>query len=257
MQARFYLPMYGRFASPDPARDQHFEETQSWNIYSYCQNQPTMMTDPTGMVMGLPGLGEIYDKALDVAAAGLTYGKMVPGLGAGIMLGEAASGQRVDTSGNVQQLSKDQRIDTGLAGGASLALQLVAAGSPATSTLSVPGGAVNQGGALALQTATVTVPSATAVVGAAAVPAAAAMTGGPGSGGGEKAKDRRAREQEKAQEGKSENQTPGNNRAQNRQFKDVVKRTGLDKDKARQLHQQNSKQGMSRKELLEEAKRFK
>lgn len=54
MQARFYLPMYGRFASPDPARDQHFEETQSWNIYSYVRNNPVTMTDPTGMVTG-PG----------------------------------------------------------------------------------------------------------------------------------------------------------------------------------------------------------
>ena len=42
--------MWGRFASPDPARDQHFEQTQSWNIYSYVQNSPTMGTDPTGMV---------------------------------------------------------------------------------------------------------------------------------------------------------------------------------------------------------------
>jgi len=50
MQARFYAPQYHRFGSPDPARDQHFEETQSWNIYSYVQNQPTMMTDPTGML---------------------------------------------------------------------------------------------------------------------------------------------------------------------------------------------------------------
>jgi RHS repeat-associated protein len=49
MQARFYLPMWGRFASPDPARDQHFEETQSWNIYSYVQNHPTMSIDPDGM----------------------------------------------------------------------------------------------------------------------------------------------------------------------------------------------------------------
>jgi len=48
-QARFYLPMYGRFASPDPARDQNYDMTQSWNIYSYCMNQPTMLTDPTGM----------------------------------------------------------------------------------------------------------------------------------------------------------------------------------------------------------------
>ncbi|MDP2815571.1 MAG: RHS repeat-associated core domain-containing protein [Rectinemataceae bacterium] len=49
MQARFYLPMWGRFASPDPARDQHFEQTQSWNIYSYVQNSPVMKIDPTGM----------------------------------------------------------------------------------------------------------------------------------------------------------------------------------------------------------------
>lgn len=49
MQARFYAPWFGRFLSPDPARDQHFEETQSWNIYSYVRNQPTMMIDPTGM----------------------------------------------------------------------------------------------------------------------------------------------------------------------------------------------------------------
>ena len=48
-QARFYAPMYGRFLSPDPARDQHFEETQSWNIYSYVRNQPTMQIDPTGL----------------------------------------------------------------------------------------------------------------------------------------------------------------------------------------------------------------
>jgi RHS repeat-associated protein len=49
MQARFYLPQFGRFTAPDPARDQHFEDTQSWNIYSYVRNSPIMSTDPTGM----------------------------------------------------------------------------------------------------------------------------------------------------------------------------------------------------------------
>ena len=50
MQARFYLPQYHRFSSPDPARDQHFEETQSWNIYSYVQNNPlTHRVPPVGV----------------------------------------------------------------------------------------------------------------------------------------------------------------------------------------------------------------
>jgi RHS repeat-associated protein len=54
MQARYYLPQYGRFGSPDPARDQHFEATQSWNIYSYVRNMPTISTDPTGMLLANP-----------------------------------------------------------------------------------------------------------------------------------------------------------------------------------------------------------
>lgn len=41
--------MYHRFLSPDPARDQHFEDTQSWNIYSYVGNNPTMHIDSNGM----------------------------------------------------------------------------------------------------------------------------------------------------------------------------------------------------------------
>jgi RHS repeat-associated protein len=51
MQARFYAPWFGRFLSPDPARDQHFELTQSWNIYSYVRNAPVMFTDPTGLTV--------------------------------------------------------------------------------------------------------------------------------------------------------------------------------------------------------------
>ena len=43
------MPWFGRFTAPDPARDQHFEDTQSWNIYSYVRNSPIMHVDPTGM----------------------------------------------------------------------------------------------------------------------------------------------------------------------------------------------------------------
>ena len=46
-QARFYVPSIGRFASadtlvPDPANP------QSWNRYSYVNNQPLVYNDPTG-----------------------------------------------------------------------------------------------------------------------------------------------------------------------------------------------------------------
>ena len=80
MQARFYLPMWGRFASPDPARDQHFEETQSWNIYSYCQNNPVMMTDPTGMF----SFRDAWDYTKDVGRTLVGEAKGVAAVGVGI-----------------------------------------------------------------------------------------------------------------------------------------------------------------------------
>lgn len=49
MGARFYLPAYHRFASPDPGSDQSPSRTQSWNRYSYVRNSPVGTTDPTGM----------------------------------------------------------------------------------------------------------------------------------------------------------------------------------------------------------------
>lgn len=63
MQARFYAPMYHRFLSPDPGLDQHFQETQSWNIYSYVQNNPVMATDPTGMY----GFKDVMQAAAGIA----------------------------------------------------------------------------------------------------------------------------------------------------------------------------------------------
>jgi RHS repeat-associated protein len=46
MQARTYLPTYGRFAQVDPAYD-HSED--GLNLYSYCSNNPVTRTDPDGM----------------------------------------------------------------------------------------------------------------------------------------------------------------------------------------------------------------
>lgn len=75
MQSRFYLPMYGRFASPDgPGNDQHFEQTQSWNTYSYLQNDPTMRIDPTGEV----GISDVLNLVMNLSTAYAIHQAMAP-----------------------------------------------------------------------------------------------------------------------------------------------------------------------------------
>jgi hypothetical protein len=47
--ARYFLGAQGRFTSPDaPFADQQAEDPQSWNLYSYVRNNPSIFTDPTG-----------------------------------------------------------------------------------------------------------------------------------------------------------------------------------------------------------------
>ncbi len=47
--ARYYSGAQGRFTTTDkPLADQHAEDPQSWNLYSYVRNNPLRYTDPTG-----------------------------------------------------------------------------------------------------------------------------------------------------------------------------------------------------------------
>lgn len=48
MHARYYNPNWGRFLSVDPGRDWDPKQPQSWNLYSYVRNRPTVATDPDG-----------------------------------------------------------------------------------------------------------------------------------------------------------------------------------------------------------------
>lgn len=48
MQARTYLPAYGKFAQIDPAYDQTKDDPETWNLYNYVTNNPVTHTDPDG-----------------------------------------------------------------------------------------------------------------------------------------------------------------------------------------------------------------
>ena len=53
MNARLYDPALGRFLNPDP-EVQLPDNTQSYNRYTYCLNNPLRYADPTGMFNQLP-----------------------------------------------------------------------------------------------------------------------------------------------------------------------------------------------------------
>lgn len=46
--ARYYGSSMGRFMSPDSGIDQHPEDPQSWNLYTYGRNNPLVLVDPSG-----------------------------------------------------------------------------------------------------------------------------------------------------------------------------------------------------------------
>jgi RHS repeat-associated protein len=54
MQAREYLPAYGKFAQVDPVYDQTKDDPESWNLYNYVTNNPVTKTDPDGRIAELP-----------------------------------------------------------------------------------------------------------------------------------------------------------------------------------------------------------
>ncbi|HRQ63306.1 MAG TPA: RHS repeat-associated core domain-containing protein [Xanthomonadaceae bacterium] len=59
MGARQYFSTWGRFFTPDPARD-------GWNLYAYARNNPITFTDPTGMTTQR---GNCVDRGQETGAA--------------------------------------------------------------------------------------------------------------------------------------------------------------------------------------------
>lgn len=67
MQAREYLPAYGKFAQVDPAYDQTKDDPESWNLYNYVTNNPVTHTDPDGRidaVIGASAAQNAYNEAM-------------------------------------------------------------------------------------------------------------------------------------------------------------------------------------------------
>jgi RHS repeat-associated protein len=55
--ARYYGNAIGRFITPDPLGG-HYEDPQTLNKYAYVRNNPTTLTDPTGLDIWLQGCGK-------------------------------------------------------------------------------------------------------------------------------------------------------------------------------------------------------
>ena len=60
MQARTYLPTYGKFAQVDPAYDQTKDDPETWNLYNYLTNNPVTHTDPDGRADQQGKMGESF-----------------------------------------------------------------------------------------------------------------------------------------------------------------------------------------------------
>jgi RHS repeat-associated protein len=75
MNGRIYDPVIGRFLSPDPLGG-HVGNSQSFNPYSYVQNRPLTLTDPTGLAAGRGGIlhTPCEDNCRPITPSGFTSG---------------------------------------------------------------------------------------------------------------------------------------------------------------------------------------
>ncbi len=98
MNARLYDPVLGRFISPDSIVPDA-ADMQSYNRYSYVNNNPLAYTDPTGhwSLKNLwKAVKQVVVVAVIIAAAAVTYGAVAGALGAGFLgggfIGSVATG---------------------------------------------------------------------------------------------------------------------------------------------------------------------
>jgi RHS repeat-associated protein len=123
--ARYYASSMGRFLSPDDGSDQNNFSPQSWNLYSYVQNNPLTNTDADGRSVqictndssGSQKCTTVDNPTYDKAASGNNGGLNVPSEKS---VERTGSGNITDSSGNVVGTVK-YVVDGGLDGPANLA----------------------------------------------------------------------------------------------------------------------------------------
>jgi RHS repeat-associated protein len=82
MQARMYLPAFGKFAQIDPAYDQTKDDPETWNLYNYVTNNPVTHTDPDGRVqVNIDGL-TVINNNLVLSRSDYEYGNVLGSGGA-------------------------------------------------------------------------------------------------------------------------------------------------------------------------------
>jgi RHS repeat-associated protein len=284
-RGRYYSPLLGRFLSRDP-----LGLTAGLNLYLYCENNPINLADPLGLWSGWRKLAVAValvavGVVAVVVAAPIVLGAVAgtAAVGAATLIGAAGAvvvGGGAIGAGVGLGLAPDGCIPCqtkamvhGFLAGAGAALAVM---STAVAAIGAAGG----GGMLALQGAgavgggTLTAGSAASLsgvaantaVGASAVASGATvmMVGGAQGGGGAqgddqqlpkkkmKAKDRRRMNRDQTMQqrgGEPKEGTPRSNQAQNQEFNDAAR--GLSRQERRRLHDEITKQNMSREEIIQ------
>lgn len=133
MNGRLYDPQLGRFFSPDPIV-QLPENTQNYNRYSYCLNNPLKYNDPSGQIFESAIIFGIYNLASSmIQAAG--NGKNIWKAGGLSLLSSAASFGIGQYFGSVTTIGKEL-LRAGAHGAASGVLSMLDGGNLASGFLS-------------------------------------------------------------------------------------------------------------------------
>ena len=101
---RYFIPRHGRWLTPDPSgiKAVRLDDPQTWNMYAYVRNNPTTVTDPTGLDGNDPPAGPqqtTYEAYPGPYAKEDTVQPPDSGVSAGAALGVSLTADSIPTTG--------------------------------------------------------------------------------------------------------------------------------------------------------------